>query len=687
MLRGCTLGALVLCGYLAGAGIATAGEESMAPTTIGSRLPNSHSLRDLRGSNRDLDSFKGHKAVVLVFLGSDCPVSKVYIPAIVELEKKYRGKNVQFLAVYPNELEDLDQIAASAYEMGIPFLVLRDAGQKMAELAGVKRVPTLVMLDSDFKVQYRGRLDDRYSAGSRKQQPTRADLATAIDEVLAAKPVSVAETEVDGCLVGKTRKQPVQKEITFSRDVSRILQNRCQACHREGQGAPFTLSNYDDAVQHAEMIREVTNERRMPPWQADARFGHFSNDRRMTQTELDTLTTWIDTGLKRGDDKDLPKPTEWTKGWAHGKPDMVLTMPEEFEVPAEGVVPYKNYFIDTHFTEDKWVRMAEGQPGHPEVIHHIVVYIMKEGQRGPAGADGNLSILVGWAPGDLGLVCPPDTALRIPKGSRLRFEMHYTPNGKVVKDRSSVGITFADKPPKNELLLGEFANMAFEIAPQDPNYKAEASFRLRADARIMSFAPHMHWRGKDYHYEVTYPDGRKETLLSVPRYDFNWQNVYRFQEPLKLPKGAVLHSVAHWDNSSNNPYNPDPKQTVRFGLQTWEEMMVGFVAYVWERPETAAELAKQPASQADQFFDRLDTNGDNFITKDEIPAQMKPMMLINGVNFPEKMSREEFTKFFEVMRKRFPQQRRGNGGQGGTGGQSGGGDAKKTEKTDTAKKP
>jgi hypothetical protein len=682
MVRGSMLSLLTLCACLAGGAFLRASEEATEATAIGSKLPNSHSLRDLRGNGRDLEGFKGHKAVVLVFLGSDCPVSKVYVPGIVELERKYRTKGVQFLGVYPNELEDLDQIAANAYEMGIPFLVMRDAGQKMAKLAGVKRVPTVVMLDSDFKVRYRGRLDDRYGAGARKQAPSRADLACAIDELLAAKPISVAETEVDGCLVGKARKQPLQKEITFSRDVSRILQQRCETCHREGQGAPFTLTSYDDAVQHAEMIREVTSERRMPPWQADARFGHFSNDRRLTQGELDILTTWIDTGLKRGDDKDLPKPRVWPKGWLHGKPDMILTMPEAFEVPAEGVIPYKNYILDTNFTEDKWVKIAEGKPEHPEVIHHIVVYIMKAGQRGVTDSDGNLSILVGWAPGDLGLVCQPDTALRIPKGARLRFEMHYTPNGKAVKDRSSVGITFADKPPKRELLLGEFANMAFEIAPNDPNFKAEAAFRFREDAQVMSFAPHMHWRGKDYHYEITYPDGRKETLLSVPRYDFNWQNVYRFQEPLKVPKGAVLHSVAHWDNSANNPFNPDPSQTVRFGLQTWEEMMVGFVAYVWERPETAAELAKKPISQADQFFDRLDTNGDNFVTKDELPSQMKSMIPMNAVLLPEKMSREQFTKFFEVMRQRFPN-RRGAGQQRASPPKK----ADKVEKTDTVKKP
>jgi hypothetical protein len=253
----------------------------------------------------------------------------------------------------------------------------------------------------------------------------------------------------------------------------------------------------------------------------------------------------------------------------------------------------------------------------------------------------------------LGLVCPPDTALRVPKGAKLRLEMHYTPNGTAQKDRSSIGITFAKKPPKYELYTNAFANESILVPPHDPHYRAEASLRLPADARLISLTPHMHWRGKDYFYEIIYPNGKKETLLSVPRWDFNWQNVYYLKEPVKFPKGARLHAVAHWDNSKNNPYNPAPEKPVRFGLQTWDEMMVGWVAYVWERPETVAELAKNPPSQADQFFDRLDRNGDDVITPDELPDQMKPLLALNGVQLPEKITREEFTRLFDEMRKRF----------------------------------
>jgi mono/diheme cytochrome c family protein len=632
-------------------------DEPIKPTAVGDKVGNSDSLRDLRGGKRPLHGFTDQKAIVLVFLGADCPVSNLCVPTLLEVEKKYRDKKVQFLAVYPNESEDFDQVAGHARDRDVPFLVLKDFGQKLAGMVGVTRVPSVAVLDGEFVLRYRGRINDQYGAGVSRAKATRDDLREAIDQVLESKKVTVPETEADGCLISKQAKSSVKTEVTYAKHIAPIIQSRCQTCHRSEQSAPFALMNYDDAKKHAAMIREVTTQRRMPPWHADPRWGHFSNDRRLTREEIDLLAAWVEQGTPKGNDKDLPKPIEWTKGWIHGKPDLILTMPEEFEVPADGVLPYKNWIIDPKFSEDKWVRISEAQPQNPGVIHHLVVYIQEDGSNNPIGKDGNLRILVGWAPGDLGYVAPADTAMRVPKGSKLRMEMHYTPNGAKVKDRSSIGLTFADKPPKFELMLSEFANMSFEIPPQDPNFRADATFRFRADARIISFTPHMHWRGKDYHYEAIYPDGKKETLLSVPRYDFNWQNVYRYAEPLKVPKGTRIHSVAHWDNSTNNPFNPDPSKPVRFGLQTWEEMMVGFVAYVWENPDTAAELAKNPPSFAEQMFDRLDSNGDGFITPDEIPAQMRPLIAASGFKVPEKLSREEFIKLVDGFMSKLPKKK------------------------------
>ena len=648
--------ALALTTLLALAAAAPA-DDRPKPAAIGDKVPPGEQLRDLRGGRRPLAGFAGHKAVVLAFLGADCPVSNLYLPGLVELEKKYRAKDVLFLAVYPNEPEDVDQVAGHTADRDVPFLVVKDYGQKLADAVGVTRVPSVAVLDGELKLKYRGRVDDQYGVAAKRPMPTRGDLAEALAEVVAGKPVTTPQTDADGCPIARAEKPAPRPGVTFAKDVAPILQKRCEACHRDGQNAPFALSSYDDAVKHAAAIREVTYQRRMPPWHADSRFGKFANDRHLAQAEIDTLAAWVDGGKSRGDDRDLPKPVAWAKGWVHGQPDLVFTMPEEFEVPATGVLPYKNWIIDTKFTEDKWVTVAEARPGAPAVVHHVVAYILRDGSNNPVSADGNLGILVGWAPGDLGLVCPPDTALRLPKGCRLRLEMHYTPNGKKTKDRSSVGVKFAARPPKYELFLNELANMGFEVPPGAQHHRAEATFRLRADARLVSVTPHMHWRGKDYRYEVVYPDGKRETVLSVPRWDFNWQNQYRFAEPVRMPKGSKLHAVAHWDNSALNPLNPDPNKPVKFGLQTWDEMMVGFAAYVWERPETAAELAKHPQTMAERVFDGIDTNGDDVITPDEIPDRFKPMLGLAGFPADAKISRDEFLKRAGELINRFGQRK------------------------------
>lgn len=657
MIRHGLRGLLVLALLLPVGAVWTRADDKTSAISLGAKLPRTSVLRDLRGNRRSVHDFKGYKALVLAFVGTECPVSNLYLPELIATEKKYRTKEVQFIGIYANDKDDLDRVASHSYDRDVPFPVFKDAGHKLADSLGVTRVPTVVVLDGDHALRYRGRVNDQYGTGSRRLKATREDLTAALDELLAGKPVSVPETEADGCLLDRGAKPDAKGEITFAKHVAPILQKHCEACHRPDQSAPFSLLTYEDAVKHARMLTEVTSQRRMPPWHADPRFGKFSNERRLAQAEIDTLTAWVAAGMPRGDNKDLPKPVEWPKGWSLGKPDMVLQMPEEFEVPATGVLPYKNWTIDPDFKEDRWVRMAECKPGAAGVVHHVVIYIQKAGTRSPLSLDGGLSVLVGWAPGDLGLVCPPDTALRLPKGCKLRLEMHYTPNGTAMKDRTSVGLTFADKPPKFEMFMNEFANMNISLPPHDPHYRAEATLRFRDDARLLSFVPHMHWRGKDYRYEVIFPDGKRQTVLSVPRWDFNWQNVYRLEEPLKLPKGSKLYSVAHWDNSRNNPQNPGPEKKVRFGLQTWDEMMVGWVCYVYERPEAAEEIAKNPPSPADQFFDRLDVNGDEVVTADEVPEQLKFALSFTGEKMPEKLTRKEFGTFFEKMRKFMGKQR------------------------------
>jgi len=379
--------------------------------------------------------------------------------------------------------------------------------------------------------------------------------------------------------------------ITYSKQVARILQNKCQTCHHAGTAAPFAISSYDDAVSWGETFREVISEKRMPPWHADPRYGKFSNDRRLTKEEADAIDAWVETGMPKGDPKDLPAPRTYVDGWMIGKPDVIFELPEEQRIPAAGVVPYQYFVTPTNFKEDVWIEAAEARPGNRGVVHHIIVSYRnpknKDRQDGRGIGDG---MIVGTAPGDMPLILPPGVARKIPAGSDLVWQMHYSPNGKEAKDRSQVGLIFykGKEPPKRNAQTRGITNADFAIPAGTANHLVESEWIVPRDALLLSFMPHMHLRGKDFEYRAVFPDGRTEVILSIPRYDFTWQTSYRLAEPLRLPKGTKIECTAHFDNSAGNPANPDPKIEVRWGDQTWEEMMIGWIDYVWEQPEREA---------------------------------------------------------------------------------------------------
>ena len=371
-------------------------------------------------------------------------------------------------------------------------------------------------------------------------------------------------TEVSGCPIEAANPHDGH-EVTYSKQVSRIIQNRCQECHRPGEIGPFSLLTCEDAAKRTSRIREAVLEERMPPWHADPRHGHFANDRRLTQDERDLLLAWIDAGAPEGDTKDLPAPRTFVQGWKIGQPEKVFTMAKEFPVPATGVLDYQRFFVDPGFKEDVWVQAAECRPGNRKVVHHILVYILAPGRREPYDPDGTAATLVGWAPGDMPAYYAPDMARKIPAGSRLLFEVHYTPDGTAQTDRSSVGIILAKKPPAHPVEMNILANMIFRIPPRAANYQGQMTFTFPKDALVLSFMPHMHLRGISARYEMTYPDGRTETILSVPDYDFGWQSGYRFEKPLQVPKGSKLTWIGRWDNSADNP-QPRPVQGGLLGL-------------------------------------------------------------------------------------------------------------------------
>jgi peroxiredoxin len=548
-------------------------------TRVGRKIE-SFELRDFYGKVHKLDDFNDHKLLVVAFLGTDCPLVKLYTPRLVELAEEFKDKNVAFIGINSNHQDTVTEINAFAQRNKVNFPILKDPDNAVADRFVAVRTPEVFVLDQNRVVRYWGRIDDQFGIGYQKNEPGRRDLAEALNELLAGKQVSIPTVTAPGCLIGRTQKIEPRGDVTYTNQISRIMQNRCIECHREGEIAPFPLTSYDEVVGWADMICEVIDEGRMPPWFANPKYGKFANDCRMSDEEKQLVHTWVANGCPEGDDKDLPADRQFTQGWRIGEPDAVYYMSKRpVKIPAEGVVDYMHFEVDPGFTEDKWIQAAEARPGNAAVVHHIIVFIRSPDN----GSFGGFSegAQIGYAPGMPPRDLPPGQAMRIPAGSKLAFQMHYTPVGTPQEDLSYVGFKFADPATVKHRVKGSVCgNVTFEIPPGDPNYEVKARKRFRRDTLLVSLLPHMHVRGKDFLVELEYPDGTRETLLDVPKYDFNWQLWYNYAEPKLIPKGSRIHCTAHFDNSEENPFNPDPTKKVTWGEQTWEEMMFGFMSVI-----------------------------------------------------------------------------------------------------------
>jgi len=366
---------------------------------------------------------------------------------------------------------------------------------------------------------------------------------------------------------------------TFSKDIAPIFAKNCMSCHRPGEIAPMSFMSYKEVRPWAKAIREKVVNREMPPWHADPAHGEWSNDRRLSQKDVDVIRAWVDGGAPEGNPKDMPPTPKFATGWQIGEPDMVFYMPEEFTVPAEGAVPYIYFTVPTDFKEDKYIAAMEARAGDLSVVHHIVIYVRDPRESRGKRQDIGTGLLGALSPGMTPFIATPGTAKLIKAGSNIIFQMHYTPSGKETKDRSMVGLKFLKEPVDKVITTTASWDPRFTIPPHAENHEVKASWAAEEDITIWSFSPHMHLRGKDYLYRAVYPDGRSEILLSVPNYDFGWQVYYYPKTPIRIPKGTKIETVAHFDNSTKNPQNPDPSKAVRFGEQTWEEMMNGFFDY------------------------------------------------------------------------------------------------------------
>ena len=586
------LTAFILVGLLTVSAQAAETKNAAASNSIVGRKAPDFSLRDQYGKLHALADYAGQKILVLAFLGNECPLARLYAPRLEQVAAEYGSKGVAVLGLNSNRQDALSEIAAVARQLGITFPVLKDTSNLLADILGAERTPQVFVLDENRVVRYAGRIDDQYGIGFQRPSPTRRDLPTALDELLAGDKVSQPITDAPGCLIGRVEKQPPRGTVTYSKQISRLLAERCVRCHRADEIAPFPLTSYDDAVGWAPTVREVVQEGRMPPWFANPAHGKFANDARLSDAEKQLIYDWVDNGCPEGDRRDLPEPPTFTEGWQIPEPDKVVYIQEKpVKVAAQGVLPYRYFLVDPFFKEDKWVKAIEARPGNRAVVHHIIVGFVKPKQQPRLGLGGGA--LVGYAPGMPPSKYPEGAALFVPKGSKVVFQVHYTPNGTPQEDRSCVGFVFADASEVRERVDGdEAANTHFRIPAGADNFEVTSGHAFRDDVRLVSMTPHMHMRGKAFRYEAAYPDGRRETLLDVPRFDFNWQLRYDLAEPKFLPKGTRLLCSAHYDNSETNLSNPDPKRDVRWGDQTWDEMMIGYFTTLPGEPPSA-----QPAPQ------------------------------------------------------------------------------------------
>ena len=544
---------------------------------VGHRIDNFR-LQDYRGAEFALTELAKRKVVVVAFLGTECPLAKLYGPRLASLDAQYKERGVAFIGINSNQQDSLAELEHYSREHKITFPLLKDPGNRVADQFGAERTPEVFVLDRDRTICYSGLIDDQFGVGYAKPTAKQRFLEAALDDLLAGNPVQLPKTDAVGCHIGRVSRTPPTGEITYAKDISRIVQRRCLECHREGGIAPFALDSYDSVAAWAETIREVVDQERMPPWHANPAYGHFENDGRMTAAEKQLLTQWAANGLPEGAAADLPPPRQFMEGWSLGPPDLVLKMPEPITVPPTGVVDYQYVTIDPGFTEGKWVRASEIHPGERSVVHHIIVFI------NPPGGDPILEergvgfeMVGGYVPGSPPMELKDGIARFVPPGSTFVFQIHYTPNGTQRQDQSQIGLYFADpKSVRYTMQTGVAANLDFEIPANADHFRVEAAHQFGQDMEIYSLAPHMHFRGKSFRFEVTYPNGSREILLDIPHYDFNWQNVYRLAKPKFMSEGSLLRCVAYFDNSEANLSNPDPSIPVRWGEQTWEEMMIGY---------------------------------------------------------------------------------------------------------------
>ncbi len=513
------------------------------------------------------------KATVLALVSTTCPVSKRYVPELIRLANTLAPQGVEFHFLTTTKTEDPSTLK-------LPGQV--HAGENTALLAalGATCSTDTFVLDAAQTLIYRGAINDQYGLGYNKPEPTQHYLADAISAALAQREASLSATEAPGCALDLPAVPVVATTITYHNQISRVLQANCLQCHHQGGVAPFPLETLAQVNAKAGMIRKVVGNESMPPWMAapvpKAKHSLWEKDRSLVPSDRQAILTWLEQGKAEGNIAEAPLPRSYQKDWMIGKPDVVFQIPQPIQVKAEGTMPYQNVTMETQLTEDRWVQAWEVQPTAREVVHHVLIFVKPpDGKRKGAGD----AYLAAFVPGNNYVSYPSDYGKFLPAGSRLRFQIHYTPNGTATTDQVKVGLIFTKGHPRREVEVIPVAQPKLRIPAGAENHPEQGSVPVPVAVELLGYMPHMHLRGKAFRYDLTLPSGEVRNLLDVPHYDFNWQIAYRYQNPPILPAGSKITATGWFDNSAKNPANPDPSRLVTWGEQTVDEMMLGYVEY------------------------------------------------------------------------------------------------------------
>jgi peroxiredoxin len=556
---------------------------------VGRQVP-SLTLKDLKGNLTKLEVTGDDRAIVLAFFGATCPISGKLGPELARLERDYADKPVRFILCAPVASETPEEMNAFLTAHGLKSPAVHDAKREMATALSATTTTEVFVLDAARTLIYRGAINDQYGLGYTKDEPKVHYLRLALDAVLKGEAPEVAATTAPGCALdlGPGTSESTPTAVTYHREISRIMQNHCVECHRaEGLG-PFSLQTYADVVEHAGMIKKQVQRGAMPPWfaakEAGEKEGRWANDCSLSERDKRDLLTWLDSARPEGDAKDQPLARNWPREWSIGKPDYIVQLPRPVSIKAEGTMPYQFLTTETTLSEDKWVKGYEILPSDRAVVHHVIVSVHPKGSRVRDRDEGTGGYWAAYVPGNSKQVYPNGFARKLPAGATVSFQIHYTPNGRATQDQLRMGLLFAEEAPQFIVETLALPKRGLNIPPGQSDHVEVETRTIAFEIHAMAFMAHMHVRGKAFKYELMKADGSRENLLDIPRYDFNWQLRYDLAQYQTLHQGDTLKITAIYDNSVGNAANPDPTKTVKWGPQTSDEMMIGYIEHFKPAP-------------------------------------------------------------------------------------------------------